>query len=201
MAFILNGDNLHNEELIWRRLATGDEAAFRALFHSYNPGLYAAILKVVKTEEIAREMVQDVFLRVWQHREAVGLMEKPEGWLFRVASNLSLSYLRRQAVEYKWLNSVAGQEGNTDDTLNKVSFREAQQLLLQAIHALPPKRQLIFRLSREEQLSHAEIAEKLNMSQNTVKNQIVLARQSIEDFLKQRLGVYIPLFVLLELFF
>lgn len=198
----MNGDNQHNEELIWRRLATGDEAAFRVLFHSYNPGLYAAILKVVKVEEIAREMVQDVFLRVWQHREAVGMMDKPEGWLFRVASNLSLSYLRRQAVEFKWLNSLTPRsEGTDDDTLNKVSFREAQQLLLQAIHSLPPKRQLIFRLSREEQLSHAEIAEKLNMSQSTVKNQIVLARQAIEAFLKQRLGIYIPLFVLLELFF
>lgn len=182
-------------------MATGDETAFRAIFHHYTPGLYASILKVVKIEEIAREMVQEVFLKVWQHRETLGNMDKPDGWLFRVASNLSLSFLRRQAVEFRWLNNARQAEGNTDDILDKISFREAQQVLLQAINALPPKRQLIFRLSREEQLTHAEIAEKLNMSQNTVKNQIVLARQAIEEHIKTHIGFHIPLFLLFKIFF
>lgn len=198
---ILTGEKLYSEEEIWRRMATGDEKAFRALFHNYTPGLYAAVLKVVKVEEVAREMVQEVFLKVWQHREALGAMEKPEGWLFRVASNLSLSYLRRQAVEYKWLHSVQQTDGSTDDILEKISFKEAQQVLHQAIDALPPKRKLIFRLSREEQLTHAEIAEKLNMSQHTVKNQIVLARQAIEDHLKKHIGFHIPLFLFFKIFF
>jgi RNA polymerase sigma-70 factor (ECF subfamily) len=182
-------------------MGTGDEEAFRALFHKYTPGLYASVVKVVKAEEIAREIVQEVFLKVWRGRDVVGVMEKPEGWLFRVASNLSISYLRRQAVEYRWLNSVHQAEGSTDDILEKISFKEARQVLYQAINALPPKRRLIFRLSREEQLTHAQIAEQLEMSQHTVKNQIVLARQFVEDYLKTHIGFHIPLVLFFKIFF
>jgi RNA polymerase sigma-70 factor (ECF subfamily) len=182
-------------------MGTGDEEAFRALFHNYTPGLFAAVVKVVKAEEIAREIVQEVFLKVWHGREVVGVMEKPEGWLFRVASNLSISYLRRQAVEYRWLNSVHQAEGSTDDILEKISFKEAREVLYQAINALPPKRRLIFRLSREEQLTHAQIAEQLEISQHTVKNQIVLARQFVEDYLKTHIGFHIPLVLFFKIFF
>lgn len=199
--YLLAGEILYNERDTWNRMAAGEEEAFRTIFHQYTPALYAAILKIVKQEETAREMVQEVFLKVWQHREAIADMEKPDGWLFRVASNLSLSFLRRQSVEFKWLNNLRQQENTSDDLLDSISFREAQQVLQQAIHALPEKRRLIFRLSREEKLSHAEIAEKLNMSQNTVKNQIVIARQFVEDYFKTRFGIYLPLFVLSKIFF
>lgn len=194
-------DHLHTVSDIWQRLAAGDEQAFRNIFHSFTPSLFASALQVVKLEEPAREIVQETFLKVWMHREALGLMENPAGWVYRAASNLSVSYLRKQASAWKWLQQQTFSSGAANDVLEKVSFREAQQLLHQAIAALPPKRQLIFRLSRQEELSHADIAARLNMSQNTVKNQIVLAVKFIEQYIQEQLGVFIPLFLLTEIFF
>lgn len=186
---------------MWQRLAAGDEQAFRTLFHAFTPSLFAAAMQVVKLEEPAREIIQETFLKVWMHREALGLMENPSGWVFRAASNLSISYLRKQASAWKWLQQQPFSAAATNDVLEKVSFREAQQLLHAAIAALPPKRQLIFRLSRQEELTHVEIAEKLNISQNTVKNQIVLAVKFIEQYIQQHLDVFIPLILLTEIFF
>jgi RNA polymerase sigma-70 factor (ECF subfamily) len=197
----LSAEHLNTVPETWQRLAAGDEQAFRTLFHSFTPSLFASALQVVKLEEPAREIVQETFLKVWMHREALGLMDNPAGWVFRAASNLSISYLRKQASAWKWLQQQPFSSEAANDVLEKVSFREAQQLLHQAIAALPPKRQLIFRLSRQEELNHAEIAARLNMSQNTVKNQIVLAVKFIEHYIQQHLGVLIPLFLLTEIFF
>lgn len=194
-------EQLYTGEEIWRRMATGDEEAFRTLFHAFTPSLHAAALQIVKQEETAREIVQETFLKVWVHKEALALMEKPEGWIYRAASNLSLSHLRKQASAWKWLQSQSVTTDTSNDVLEKITFREARQLLHNAISALPPKRKLIFQLSRQEELSHAEIAEKLNMSQNTVKNQIVLAVKFIEAYIQQHIGFYIPLFLLVEIFF
>ncbi|BAV07612.1 RNA polymerase ECF-type sigma factor [Filimonas lacunae] len=167
------------------------------MFHAYTPSLYASALQVVKQEETAREIVQETFLKVWLNREALAYMDNPSGWLYRVASNLAISQLRKQATEHKWMHSQPFDNTTTNDVLETISFREARQLLHQAIEALPPKRKLIFQLSRQEELSHAEIAAQLNMSQNTVKNQIVLASKFVENYIQKHAGTYLPLFLLL----
>lgn len=197
----MSSEQLYTGEEVWRRMATGDEAAFRTLFHAFTPSLYASALQIVKLEEAAREIVQETFLKVWTHREALALMENPEGWVYRAASNLSISHLRKQASAYKWLQSQSLTADNGNDVLEKITFREARRLLHEAVTALPPKRKLIFQLSRQEELTHAEIAARLNMSQNTIKNQIVLAVKFIEHYIQQHIGFYIPLFLLVEIFF
>lgn len=187
---------------MWRKVATGDEAAFRNIFHAYTPSLYASVLQVVKHEETAREIVQEAFLKMWLHREALAEMESPDGWLYRVASNLSISHLRKQATAFKWLANAPLESNTTNEALEKITFREAQQVLHEAIEALPPKRKLIFQLSRQEELSHAEIAGRLNMSQSTIKNQVVLAKKFVEDYMRRHTGIHIPLFLLMgKIFF
>lgn len=194
--------HIYSEDITWRAVASGDETAYRALFHHFTPTLYTSALQVVKVEETAREIVQETFLKVWLNREALAGMQNPAGWLYRAATNLSISHLRKQATEHKWMHSQPFEDAATNDVLETITFREAKQLLHEAIAALPPKRKLIFQLSRQEELSHAEIAEQLQMSQNTIKNQIVIAAKFVEEYIRTHAGIYIPLFLLLtEIYF
>ncbi len=194
-------DLTYTEAERWRRLSTGDEDAFRRLFHQYTPSLYLSVLQIVKQEQVAREIVQEVFFKVWQKKEAFATIEQPAGWLFRVASNLSINFLRKQAAQYRWMESMKKNESFTNETLEQLSFKDLQQIVHEAIDHLPPKRKLIFQLSREQGLSHAEIAGKLNISRSTVKNQLVIALSFIQDAINRHHGSPIPLVIFLFDFF
>jgi len=192
-------ETTHNELSLFRDLATGDEQDFRRVFHYYNARLFPFILKVVKEEEPARELVQDTFLKLWLHREAVSAMDNPSSWLFRVASNLAISYLRTKAARQR--RDIASiQAGDTEaeqlDIESGIDAKKLQAIIDEAIDQLPDRRKEIYKLSRLAGLSHKQIAEKLQLSQSTVKNQVVDALKFIEEQIRRQTGFYIPLFVL-----
>lgn len=192
-------ETTHNELSLFRNLATGDEQDFRRVFHYYNARLFPFILKVVKEEEPARELVQDVFLKLWIHRESVAVMENPSSWLFRVASNLAISYLRTKAVQQRRdIASLKMQESGGEQLHieSGIDAKKLQAIIDEAIEQLPDRRREIYKLSRLAGLSHKEIAEKLQLSQSTVKNQVVDALKFIEEQIRRQTGSYIPLFVL-----
>lgn len=192
----------HTETLLWQRLATGDEDAFRHIFHQYTPLIYPPVLHIVKQEQVAREIVQEVFFKVWQKKEQFAGIGHPIGWLFKVASNLSITYLRKQAAQYRWLECMKKKDTSPqNETLENLSFKELQKVVKHAVEALPPKRKLIFQLSREEGLSHAEIADRLKMSKNTVKNQIGIALQFIQDAINGQNGSPVPIILFFFDFF
>jgi RNA polymerase sigma-70 factor (ECF subfamily) len=191
-------ETTHNELSLFRNLATGDEQDFRRVFHYYNARLFPFILKVVKEEEPARELVQDTFLKLWLHRESVSAMDNPSSWLFRVASNLAISYLRTKAAQQR--RDIASIQGDTEGEQlhieSGIDAKKLQVIIDEAIDQLPDRRKEIYKLSRLAGLSHKQIAEKLQLSQSTVKNQVVDALKFIEEQIRRQTGFYIPLFVL-----
>lgn len=86
------------DKLLFERIARGDGEAFREIFHYYNARLYHSVLKMVKSEEEAREIIQEVFLKLWIRRGKLSEIERPGAWLFTIASNLSIDILRKQSV-------------------------------------------------------------------------------------------------------
>ncbi|MBC9928976.1 RNA polymerase sigma factor [Chitinophaga qingshengii] len=190
--------SIYDEKDLFRRMANGEDAAFRELFHEYNARLLPFIYKICKSEVIAEEMVQEVFLRVWVNREELAYMERPASWIFRVASNLSVSYLRSLQGKERQLLSIENiTEPVADNVLEELTTRELQVLIERAVSQLPPKRQQIYRLSRHEGLSHKEIAEQLSLSQNTVKDQLVISLKYIREYIYKEWGGLIPVLVLI----
>ncbi len=180
------GENTNNEWFI--NLAKGDEDAFRQIFHYYNARLQPFVFGLVKSSAVAEEIVQDVFMKLWIHRVAVSEKDNPSSWLFTVAANQSFTYLRKMATERKFIEEAKRKmEEAAGDSTPEISFlsREAEGLIKSAMDALPPQRKLIFQMSRFEELTHKQIAEKLEISPNTVKNQLVSAIRSIQEFLKK----------------
>jgi RNA polymerase sigma-70 factor (ECF subfamily) len=91
---------------------------------------------------------------------------------------------------------VAGSDAE-DNTVDNMAAKEIQLLIKEAVDHLPPKRQLIYKLSREQGLSHKEIADKLAISQHTVKNQLVVAIKSIQEYIRKTHGWLLPIIILL----
>ncbi len=182
---------------MFSQIAEGDENAFREIFNRFTPQIHPFVLGIVKNEMVAKEIVQEVFLRVWLKRDTLTTIEKPSSWLYRIASNLSLTHFRRQKLEEKIISGLkAGDAGETDETL---TAKELQAIINEAAGKLPPKRQTIFRMSREQGLNRREIAAKLGISENTVKSQIMISLKFIQEFIERTTGVYIPLFFLMHM--
>lgn len=189
---------LYDEQQLFERIARGDEEAFGHIFHTYNAKLFPFVIKVTRSESAAQEIIQETFLRLWVHRESLAQMEQPVSWLYKVASNLSLSYLRRQAAEIRRIQQVSMSSTVAENNgVNNIAVREMQSLLNAAIDRLPPRRQLIYKLSRQQGLSHKEIAEQLHLSRNTVKNQVVVALKFIQDYILRVSGMAVFLFAFL----
>ncbi|MBO9565352.1 MAG: RNA polymerase sigma-70 factor [Niastella sp.] len=167
-------------------IGKGDEIAFQQVFRHYTPRLHPFIFKVVKSEPVAEGIVQQVFLKLWENRVQVASKSDPSAWLFTVAAHLSFNYLKKMSVQQRYIDYVKRtmEEGaNTPEAEKILSSKENQGVLYRAIEQLPPQRQYIFKLSRIEGLTHKEIAEKLQISPITVKNQLVAAL----DFLRKQL--------------
>lgn len=192
---MLTNQNYTDKDL-FGLIGQADETAFRELFHKYTPLLFPGVMQMVKQEEVAREIVQEVFLKVWLKKELLGAMEQPVGWMFRVASNLAISHLRKLSTQLKWAEASIGSEESTEDPADGLSLKELQHVLREAVNALPPQRKLIFRLSREEGLSHDEIAARLQLSGNTVKNQVSIASKFVKTYISNTIGLSVPLWLL-----
>lgn len=167
-------------------VAEGDEAAFALLFKTVLPGLQAAVMKIVQSEEGSKEVIQEAFIRVWMNRDQLLGLDKPVHWIFRVASNECFTYLRKSAIRERLQMQLAGghtSEGSFYTGLDAVSLKETQELIYKALEQLAPQKRLIYHMSRSEGLKTAEIAEKLQLSHSHIRNSLSSSLQFIREYL------------------
>ncbi|MGN7721216.1 RNA polymerase sigma factor [Chitinophaga sp. 22620] len=177
-------ERLHNEPEIWRRLAAGDEAAFTVLFYHYNRRIYPFVLRKVKSDSAAEEIIQETFLKLWASREQIAVMHSPDGYLYRIAVNLTLDHLRKQARNQDFLDTLKNSAWQAPAHIEQhLYYRETKLALEKALEQLPPQRKTIY-LLRQEGLTYEEIAAQLQISPNTVRNQLVSAFRSIREYLQ-----------------
>lgn len=169
-------------------IARGDERAFNLLFERYRNKLYSYLVKVTKSKETAEEATLDVFLKIWNARPVLEEINNFDVFLFRVAHNKALDYIRQATANHSRQREII------TDMEKLVATETADQKLLKtdtetAINAvishLSKQRQEAFRLSREEMLSYDEIARRMNISPYTVRNHITAALSFIRRHLDQ----------------
>lgn len=177
------------------RLITGDEAAFRAIFDLYRDRLFCYCLKFTKSREAAEEIVQDVFIKVWENRQAVNPDLSFKAYLYQITKNLAFNFLKKAAGEVSFKRKVLLYlEVAHNQPEEACILQDYEQLAEKAIQMLPPQRQLIFRMSRREGMSHEEIAAILGISKNTVKVQIVKASKTLRDFFQLHTDIAVSFF-------
>jgi RNA polymerase sigma factor (sigma-70 family) len=151
-------EKINNERELLASVARADERAFEKIVHHYYPRLLPFVINITKTKYAAEEIVQEVFLRLWQHRHEHERIYNLSSWLFTIASNLSLTYIKRAAMEGKLLKLIQhGQAESTLDAEERLHWKESGLLIHEAVQRLPPQQQLIYQLSRQEGLSNPEI--------------------------------------------
>lgn len=175
--------------------------AFREVFHAYNENLFPFICSLVKSETDAREIMQETFLKLWINRNKLPEVENPGGWLRTLASHVAYDYLRKMA-SYELMVHKSGtrQPDVAAEFWKTMEANQTRQVLAGAIQQLSLRRRQVFHLSKIEGYSRKEIAKKLNISENTVRNQLAEAVEFIQDYLKKHNFALVPLSTLLVIF-
>jgi RNA polymerase sigma-70 factor (ECF subfamily) len=186
----------HESELI-SRVAKGDEKAFGRLFHAYRDKLYAFAYRIAGSREIAEDIVQDVFLKIWMLREKVEDIDNFNAFLYRMSQNHAINQLRRMARETVALkHACPRQEGAWGVGTDPATFSDIRNSLSEIVERLPPRQKEVYRLSREQNLKQEEIARRLHISVSTVKNHMTQALHTIQQGLSQ----YYPLIMIAMVF-
>lgn len=175
----------HFNELTWvAQLKEGDEKAFRKIYELYHHKLYYYSLKFTNSCEAAKELVQEVFVKLWMVRENLNPDLSLQSYLYTISRHLNFKYLQKAASDSTLRGEIMDRYvAHCNNTEDKLIYEEYLKIAEKAIEQLPPHRQLIYKMSRYEELSYKEIAGNLGISINTVKNHLVEANKYIRKYL------------------
>lgn len=171
--------------------------AFAALLKKYSNNLYSQALAYTKSSAVAQDIVQDVFLKVWENRSQLSEVDRFDNYLFIMTRNRIITVMRKkiaQPLDSEMTELLSQTEPNAEQRL---SLKQAEDMLEKGIKMLPPQRQQVFRLSRKEGLTYAEIAEQLGISTSTVKGHIVHALNFLRDHFRSHGSSIIYLLILI----
>jgi len=175
------------DELIQKQLNAGEVVALEYLFHHYYDDLCRYTMVFTKDIAIAENIVQDLFVYIWEHRETIEIHISFESYLFQASRYKALNYKRDNSNKIDKLTLLKEKyNGKVSVSADEVfEFKELNQIVSNAIDLLPDRCQQIFRLSRTDELSYREIAELMNVSISTIDNQVHTAIKKIKTHVKR----------------
>lgn len=194
----MTNTRLPDEGRVISMLKQGDEAALRIIYDRFYDRVFYLAIQFLKSPESAEEIVQDVFLKLWEKRQEIDETRPVEAWLYTVTRNRVINQFRKVAREQACLKvkEVLPETTDFDKTADKkILDREVENLLDQALRQLPEKQREVYRLARLEGYSRNEIADHLHISALTVKTHMARALISVRSYLEQK-GVLTGLFTL-----
>lgn len=162
---------------------------FEALFKQYYAPLVAYACKFVSDVDIAREIVQDFFVRFYEKRQTLTIDTSVKSYLFRSVYNCSINHINQKNIQDKHLRNIDMERTEEENLENEIYTAELQHRISKVINNLPAKCQRIFKMNRLEGIKNEEIAAQLHLSKRTVETQISKALK----ILRQKLSDYMPL--------
>ncbi|BAV07361.1 RNA polymerase sigma-70 factor, ECF subfamily [Filimonas lacunae] len=173
----------HNSELL-ERVAAGDNAAFTELFNQYWDNIYSVALVLTKSEAMAEDVVQEIFLKIWNKRQELTAVTRFDNYLFILARNHIFSDFKKLRIRKEHAERLqhyfSGYEFTPEDQLME---KEVSAILEAAVAGLSAQQQQVYRLNREQGLTYEQIAEELGISVHTVRNHMVRALKHIREYL------------------
>lgn len=174
----------YDEKFLAQQLMNGNVKAFEQLFNTYRNDLYKFSLSMVCSKPYAEEIVQEVFLNLWLKRETTNPELSLKSYLFTMTRNKTISFLKKAANNKKLREEIFYKsQKSINPTEYFIREEELKIVKKKALDLLPPRRRLIFEMSRNDGKSYEEIARELGISINTVKNQMSMALETLREFL------------------
>jgi RNA polymerase sigma-70 factor (family 1) len=173
------------DRLLVSQLKEGSKDAYQLLFNRYAPRIFAFALSYLKRKEDAEELLQEIFLKIWEIRATLDDSKNIKSLLFKICINLIYDFIRRKNIEQAYLAFAGSNDlSNADSTWHEVIYQDMLMQMNRLVETMPDQRRHIFRLSKEDGLSNDEIANRLQLSKRTVENQLYRAI----SYLRERIG-------------
>lgn len=179
---------LEVKELVTRMRAS-DREAFKAVFHLYQQSIFNFLLFKLKNAAIAEDLLQDVFLKLWQNRATLDEAKSLQAYLYTIATNLSLNHFRSQQVRNNYLLLQPKEHSEALTPFTLLELKELNHAIIEAIELLPDKVKMVFLMHRVENKNYKEIALCLNISVKTVESHISKALHLMRQQLKATIEI------------
>lgn len=179
---LLTKGKLQEEQEILQRIAVGDERAFRQLFDQYWESLYLGVFALVKSKELAHDMLQEIFLKIWKMREELPEKDNIHNFLYIVARNYVFNQLRKKSQEITFQEHLFQHfVDSSESALERLINKESREIIDKVVQQLPEQQRLVYVLTRQQGLSQDEICKQLNISKSTVKTHMSRALNAIRE--------------------
>jgi RNA polymerase sigma-70 factor (ECF subfamily) len=177
---------------IIKRLSDGDQSAFRIVFEHYYPRVSEFVRRIVKSESLAEDITQDIFVKIWERREIFGVeVSSFSKYIYVMSRNAAINALRRTGRITPLSSESFGQSDST--SIEDSYYAQEKELIIRlAVCQMPEQRRRIFEMSRYMGMDNQTIATTLNLSKKTVENHLTLALKTLRSIL----AVWISIFVI-----
>ena len=192
---MMQGGVLNVPELL-KRIAQGDEVAFKQIYEHYFSKIQAFALSVIHNHEHAQEVAQEVMLAIWQMGDQLPEIRNLDAFLKTMTKRRTIDLLRRlqiertaeQAMQTNWV-------GTCDETEERVVLNETRQIIEEAIHLLPPQQRTVYQLCQQQGLKYEEAARRLDIAPGTVQTHMKLALKFLRSYLRKRIDLAVLLII------
>lgn len=172
------------QEELFSLSAAGDQQAFAEIFHLYKHRVYSYAMHFTRSVAVSEEITQDIFLKLWLHKENLGEIKQFEAYLYTITRNLCFDYLKKLANEHamkqQWRRNITIEEDNIEETMLR---KEYEGLIYKAMEQLTPQQKKIYALSFYNGWDCKSIAQSLQISRNTVKVHLAKARTLVRNYI------------------
>lgn len=181
----------HTDLTLFHLIANKNEAAFTRIYRAYHPVLFSCVKQMLKNDTYAEDIVQEVFIKLWQAGEELKCIQSPGGWLRTLAARHTINHLKKEARDRQALQLLS-QRPDFIPGDAEINFRELQAILKKVIMKLPMDTGIILCASIEEGLDRKKIAEGMGLPVDVVKNKLEYGRQVLRKCVREYAGVWLP---------
>jgi RNA polymerase sigma-70 factor (family 1) len=185
-----------DEKTVLQKLQNGDKHSFAVMYNHYYSFVHARVLHLIHSTELAEDVTQEIFLKIWENREKLGAVQSFKSYLFITARNHTLNTLKSISRSENGLSEIVRYINTShNSTEEEVLSNEYAKFIQQKLEELPPRTKEIFRLCREQSKTYNEVAAELGISRDAVKSRMMHAIKTLRDAAEKEIGL--PLVVLL----
>lgn len=183
----MSSSEKYTDQQLFRLIAIGNEPAFAELFRRYDRRIYPFVLKMIKSPVMAEEITQEIFIKLWRHREGLAVIDQPESYILTITARHTLDQIKKRLNETRMLQRFsAGLTPGHNEPEELLLLKDTEELIQKAVDQLPPQQKSVYLLSRREGMSYEEIGREMKISPNTVRNHLVKALAAIRIWLEQQ---------------